>query len=120
MVLSDLVRWRTRRLAPDEMARRVVERAHQRRGERVSLRAHGTSMMPVILDGDEVVVQFSEVPRLRVGMVVYFRRGAHRLAHRLWLKMGPVCIEWGDNHWVPGLVKVSSILGTVELPDDHE
>ena len=101
------------RLSRREMAKRAVEANWQRTRTMVSLAVTGTSMGDTIPRGSTIEVAFHEKPRPRRGDIIYFRRGELRVAHRLLMAVGPICVEKGDANRYPGLCLRQSVLGLV-------
>lgn len=71
-------------------------------GRSFRLRVRGQSMFPWIRDGDEIQVAPVAVDQVRVGDIVFFRRGRLLLAHRVIRRLGGgETVQWvtrGDNH----------------------
>lgn len=104
-----------------EVAKRVVEREWQRSRATMPIQIQGESMGATLPAGTFVEVDFSERPRLSRGDIIYFRKGPLRVAHRLLVRLGPLCVEKGDANRRPGWCLYSDILGTarprVHAPD---
>ena len=59
----------------------------------------GTSMLPTIVPGQQVVVECGRDPV--VGDVVVFRRDDRVMVHRLAARAGIWLLTWGDANWLP-------------------
>lgn len=59
----------------------------------------GTSMLPTIAPGQQVVVECGRDPA--VGDVVVFRRDDRVMVHRLAARAGNWLLTWGDANWLP-------------------
>jgi hypothetical protein len=88
----------------------------KRRG-RISLRVHGTSMLPWVQPGDVALVRQASLENVRCGDVVLFRRENHLLVHRIVEKRGSLAAEYfakGDAHPnSDGRVEEKELLGRV-------
>lgn len=73
----------------DDAAR--IANALAKRGH-VSMRVHGTSMLPWVRPGDVALIRQTSVENVRCGDIVLFRRGTHLFVHRIVEKRG-----WLDN-----------------------
>jgi hypothetical protein len=99
-----------------EDAARIAD-ALKRRG-RISLRVHGTSMLPWVQPGDVALVRRASLDHVRCGDVVLFRRENHLLVHRIVEKRGSLdAAEYfakGDAHPnSDGRVEEKELLGRV-------
>jgi len=94
-----------------------VSDALQRRG-RISLRVHGTSMLPWVRPHDIALIRQISIEHVRCGDVVLFRRENHLFVHRIVEKRGPLdasqLFSKGDAHPTSdGLVQEQELLGRV-------
>jgi hypothetical protein len=72
----------------------------------------GTSMLPTIAPGQQVVVECGRDPV--VGDVVVFRRDDRVTVHRLTARAGNSLLTWGDANWLPDEpVDSSDVVGVV-------
>jgi signal peptidase I len=72
----------------------------------------GTSMMPTIAPGQQVVVECGRDPV--VGDVVVFRSDDRIMVHRLTASAGNWLLTWGDANWLPDEpVDSSHVVGVV-------
>jgi hypothetical protein len=99
-----------------EDAARITD-ALKRRG-RISLRVHGTSMLPWVQPGDVALVRQASLDNVRCGDVVLFRRENHLLVHRIVEKRGTLeaaqFFAKGDAHPnSDGRVEEKELLGRV-------
>jgi hypothetical protein len=62
-------------------AARIAD-ALQRRG-RISIRVHGTSMLPLLCPGDVALIRKEKLENVRAGDVLLIRRGNHLIAKRV-------------------------------------
>jgi hypothetical protein len=91
--------------------------ALKRRG-RISLRVHGTSMLPWVQPGDIALVRKESLENVRCGDVVLFRRENHLVVHRIVERRGSLeAAEFfakGDAHPnSDGKVEEKELLGRV-------
>lgn len=91
--------------------------ALKRRG-RISLRVHGTSMLPWVRPGDIALIRLISSENVRCGDVVLFRREEHLLVHRIVEKRGSIdaaeLFSKGDAHPASdGVVGEQELLGRV-------
>jgi signal peptidase I len=91
--------------------------ALKRRG-RISLRVHGTSMLPWVRPGDIALIRQISIENVRCGDVVLFRRENHLLVHRIVEKRGSLnasrLFSKGDAHPTSdGVVQKQELLGRV-------
>jgi hypothetical protein len=99
-----------------EDAARIAD-ALKRRG-RISLRVHGTSMLPWVQPGDVALVRQTSPENIRCGDVVLFRRENHLVVHRIVEKRGSLeeaqFFAKGDAHPnSDGRVEEKELLGRV-------
>ncbi len=80
-----------------ELGRALIES-----GRSFRLRVRGQSMFPWIRDGDVIEVVPVTMDQVRVGDIVFFRRGRLLLAHRVIQRLADgETVQWvtrGDNH----------------------
>lgn len=114
----DLV-TKTNRIAGERRAADVVRigDALKRRG-RISLRVHGTSMLPWVRPKDIALIRKISIENVRCGDVVLFRRESHLLVHRIVEKRGSLnaaqLFSKGDAHPTSdGVVEGQELLGRV-------
>jgi signal peptidase I len=113
-----------RRKSPDHVrgerragdALRIAE-ALKRRG-RISLRVHGTSMLPWVRPGDIALIRMISGENVRCGDVVLFRREDHLFVHRIVEKRGSLdaaeLLSKGDAQPASdGVVGEQELLGRV-------
>jgi hypothetical protein len=91
--------------------------ALKRRG-RISLRVHGTSMMPWVRPRDIALIRRISIENVRCGDVVLFRRENHLFVHRIVQKRGSLdatqLFSKGDAHPTSdGVVQQQELLGRV-------
>jgi signal peptidase I len=91
--------------------------ALKRRG-RISLRVHGTSMLPWVRPKDIALIRQISIENVRCGDVVLFRRENHLLVHRIVEKRGSLnasqLFSKGDAHPTSdGVVQKQELLGRV-------
>ena len=91
--------------------------ALKRRG-RISLRVHGTSMLPWVRPRDIALIRQISIENVRCGDVVLFRRENHLLVHRIVEKRGSLdasqIFSKGDAHPTSdGVVQEQELLGRV-------
>jgi signal peptidase I len=91
--------------------------ALKRRG-RISLRVHGTSMLPWVRPKDIALIRQISIENVRCGDVVLFRRENHLLVHRIVEKRGSLnasqLFSKGDAHPTSdGVVREQELLGRV-------
>jgi signal peptidase I len=91
------------------------------RGKSLRFRAHGTSMQPLLRDGDHLQVQPVEAERIRIGDVVLCssqadRIVAHRVLRRLAGPDGYRFLVQGDQVILPdGWIPKSQVYGRVTM-----
>jgi len=91
--------------------------ALQRSG-RISLRVHGTSMLPWVRPSDIALIRQTSIENVRCGDVVLFRRENHLFVHRIVEKRGSLdasqLFSKGDAHpSSDGVVLEQELLGRV-------
>jgi hypothetical protein len=68
----------------------------------VSMRVHGTSMLPWVRPGNIALIRQTTIENVRCGDIVLFRRGAHLFVHRIVEKRGSLdtaqLFSKGDAH----------------------
>jgi signal peptidase I len=94
-----------------------IAEALKRHG-RISLRVHGTSMLPWVRPGDIALTRKISSENVRCGDVVLFRREDHLLVHRIVEKRGSLdvapLLSKGDAHPASdGIVGEQELLGRV-------
>jgi Peptidase S24-like len=94
-----------------------IGEALKRRG-RISLRVHGTSMLPWVRPKDIALIRQTSIENVRCGDVVLFRRENHLLVHRIVEKRGSLdtsqLFSKGDAHPTSdGIVQKQELLGRV-------
>ena len=97
-------------------AQRIAD-SLKRRG-RISLRVHGTSMLPWVRPKDIALIRTISMENVRCGDVVLFRRENHLFVHRVVEKRGSLdtaeFLLKGDAHPTSdGLVQQQELLGRV-------
>src|SRR3982074_3374866 len=85
---------------------------------RISLRVHGTSMMPWVRPRDIALIRRISIENVRCGDVVLFRRENHLFVHRIVQKRGSLdaaqLFSKGDAHPTSdGVVEKQELLGRV-------
>jgi hypothetical protein len=85
---------------------------------RISLRVHGTSMLPWVRPGDIALIRQTSLDNVRCGDVVLFRRENHLFVHRIVKKRGSLdaaqLFSKGDAHpTCDGAVEQQELLGRV-------
>jgi signal peptidase I len=94
-----------------------ITNALKRRG-RISLRVHGTSMLPWVRPNDIALIRKISLENVRCGDVVLFRRENHLFVHRIVEKRGSLdaaqLFAKGDAHPTSdGVVHKQELLGRV-------
>jgi signal peptidase I len=94
-----------------------IAEALERRG-RISLRVHGTSMLPWVRPGDIALIRKTSLENVRCGDVVLFGRDDHLFVHRIVKKKGSLetteFFSKGDAHPTSdGVVGQQELLGRV-------
>jgi signal peptidase I len=89
-----------------------------KRHGRISLRVHGTSMLPWVRPGDIALIRKISSENVRCGDVVLFRREDHLFVHRIVENRGSLdaaeLLSKGDAHPAPdGVVGEQELLGRV-------
>jgi signal peptidase I len=97
-------------------AARIAEALKRRR--RISLRVHGTSMLPWVRPGDIALIRMISRENVRCGDVVLFRRQDHLFVHRIVEKRGSLdaaeLLSKGDAHPASdGVIGEQELLGRV-------
>jgi signal peptidase I len=110
---------KTNRIAGERRADDALHIANalKRRG-RISLRVHGTSMLPWVRPEDIALIRQISIENVRCGDVVLFRRENHLLVHRIVEKRGSLnasqLFSKGDAHPTSdGVVQEQELLGRV-------
>ncbi|HEY6267017.1 MAG TPA: S24 family peptidase [Candidatus Acidoferrum sp.] len=110
---------KTNRIAGERRADDALRIADalKRRG-RISLRVHGTSMLPWVRPKDIALIRQIAIENVRCGDVVLFRREKHLLVHRIVEKRGSLnasqLFSKGDAHPTSdGVVQEQELLGRV-------
>jgi hypothetical protein len=99
----------------DDAAR--IANALEKRGH-VSMRVHGTSMLPWVRPGNIALIRQTSIENVRCGDIVLFRRDTHLFVHRIVEKRGLLdttqLFSKGDAHPTSdGLVEEGQLLGRV-------
>jgi signal peptidase I len=89
-----------------------------KRGGRISLRVHGTSMQPWVRPKDIALIRQISIENVRCGDVVLFRREHQLFVHRIVEKRGSLnaaqLLSKGDTHPTSdGIVQEQELLGRV-------
>ena len=97
-------------------ALRISQALHKR--GRISLRVHGTSMLPWVRPGDIALIRQISLDNVRCGDVVLFRRENHLFVHRIVKKKGSLdaaqFFAKGDAHPTSdGKIAEQELLGRV-------
>lgn len=109
----------TKQIGGERRAGDVARIAESLEGRgRVSLRVHGTSMMPWVRAGDIAMIRTVRAETLRCGHLVLFRRSNSLFVHRIVNRKGPLeasqIFVKGDAHPTSdGLVAQGELLGRV-------
>jgi hypothetical protein len=96
----------------ERIANALAKRGH------VSMRVHGTSMLPWVRPGNIALIRQTSVENVRCGDIVLFRRDTHLFVHRIVEKRGLLdtaqLFSKGDAHPTSdGQVKEGQLLGRV-------